>query len=71
MTQREAEVLVIITQALSNIEITSRTQLSRNTVKTFIRSCYRRIGVAKSSNTILWGVERGFTPDRKRLGALQ
>lgn len=67
LTQREAEVLALITQGLSNAEIADRAQLSVNTVKTFIRSCYRRIGVANRSKAILWGLEHGFFPDHKRV----
>ncbi|MFQ4150521.1 response regulator transcription factor [Arthrobacter sp. LAPM80] len=71
LTQREAEVLALITQGLSNTEIADRVQLSVNTVKTFIRSCYRRIGVANRSNAILWGFEHGFIPDHKRVAPRQ
>ena len=67
LTQREAEVLALITQGLSNTEIADRTQLSINTVKTFIRSCYRRINVTNRSNAILWGLDHGFIPDHKRI----
>lgn len=67
LTQREAEVLALITQGLSNLEIADRARLSINTVKTFIRSCYRRIGVTDRSNAILWGLEHGFFPDHKRV----
>ena len=67
LTQREAEVLALITQGLSNAEIADRAQLSVNTVKAFIRSCYRRIGVTNRSKAILWGLEHGFFPDHKRV----
>ncbi|PYI65037.1 helix-turn-helix transcriptional regulator [Arthrobacter livingstonensis] len=67
LTQREAEVLALITQGLNNAEIADRARLSVNTVKTFIRSCYRRIGVTNRSNAILWGLEHGFFPDHKRV----
>ncbi|WP_288026123.1 response regulator transcription factor [Arthrobacter sp.] len=67
LTQREAEVLALITQGLGNAEIADRTRLSMNTVKTFIRSCYRRIGVTDRSNAILWGLDHGFFPDHKRV----
>ncbi|WP_344300795.1 response regulator transcription factor [Sinomonas flava] len=67
MTPREAEVLALITQGLTNAEIASRTHLSINSVKTFIRSCYRRIGVTNRSQAILWGIEHGFRPDRGRI----
>jgi DNA-binding NarL/FixJ family response regulator len=67
LTQREAEMLALITQGLSNIEIAERTRLSINSVKSYIRTCYRRIGVTNRSNAILWGVEHGFRPDRTRI----
>ncbi|BCT77090.1 DNA-binding response regulator [Sinomonas cyclohexanicum] len=67
LTQREAEVLAFITQGMGNAEIAERTLLSINSVKTYIRSCYRRIGVTNRANAILWGVEHGFRPDRARI----
>ncbi|GHG46340.1 DNA-binding response regulator [Sinomonas cellulolyticus] len=67
LTQREAEVLALITQGMSNSEIAERTLLSINSVKTYIRSCYRRIGVTNRVNAILWGVAHGFQPDRERI----
>lgn len=67
LTQREAEVLALITQGMGNDEIAERTRLSINSVKTYIRSCYRRIGVTNRANAILWGVEHGFRPDRERI----
>ncbi|GAA4157109.1 response regulator transcription factor [Gryllotalpicola daejeonensis] len=66
LTQREAEILALITQGLSNAEIVERTHLSINSIKSYIRSCYRRIGVTNRSNAILWGVEHGFRPDHAR-----
>lgn len=67
LTQRESEVLALITQGLSNTEIAERTFLSINSVKKYIRSCYRRIGVTNRSNAILWGVEHHFRYDRERI----
>ncbi|KJL27172.1 Response regulator protein VraR [Microbacterium azadirachtae] len=67
LTQREAEVLALITQGLSNTEIADRAHLSVNSVKTYIRSCYRRIGVNSRTNAVLWGIEHGFRPDRMRV----
>jgi DNA-binding NarL/FixJ family response regulator len=63
LTQREAEVLALITQGLANGEIAERAHLSINSVKTYIRSCYRRIGAASRTQAVLWGVEHGFRPD--------
>jgi DNA-binding NarL/FixJ family response regulator len=52
---------------LDNAQIAERTRLSMNSIKTYIRSCYRRIGVTNRANAILWGVEHGFRPDRQQI----
>lgn len=67
LTEREAEVLALITQGLSNAEIAERTHLSINSIKTYIRSCYRTISVSSRTNAVLWGIEHGFRPDRVRI----
>lgn len=67
LTAREAEVLALITQGLSNADIAERTHLSINSVKTYIRSGYRRIGASSRTEAVLWGVEHGFRPDRLRV----
>ena len=71
LTARESEVLALITQGLSNAEIADRTHLSINSVKTYIRSAYRRIGVRSRTEAVLWGVEHGFRPDRMRVRGAQ
>ena len=66
LTARESEVLALITQGLSNQEIAERTYLSINSVKTYIRTTYRKIGVARRSQAVGWGMRHGFSPDRTR-----
>lgn len=66
LSPREAEVLALITQGLSNQDIAGRVFISVNTVKTFIRSAYRKIGVTNRTQAVLWGVENGFKPDTLR-----
>lgn len=66
LTSREAEVLAFITQGLTNDQIAVRTHLSINSVKTYIRSAYRRIGVTDRANAILWGIDHGFRPTARR-----
>ncbi|GAB3614753.1 helix-turn-helix transcriptional regulator [Humibacter ginsengisoli] len=63
LTQREAEVLALIAQGLTNVEIADRAHLSINSIKTYIRSCYRRIGVESRTQAVLWGIAHGFQPD--------
>jgi DNA-binding NarL/FixJ family response regulator len=66
LTARESEVLALITQGLSNQEIAERTYLSINSVKTYIRTGYRKIGVSRRSQAVAWGMRHGFEPDRMR-----
>lgn len=66
LSPREAEILALITQGLSNQEIADRAYLSINSVKTYIRSTYRKIDVTRRSQAVLWGVENGFKPDALR-----
>jgi DNA-binding NarL/FixJ family response regulator len=67
LTAREAEVLALITQGMSNVDIATRTSLSINSIKSYIRSCYRKIGVSSRSQAVLWGATHGFLPDRVRV----
>ncbi|QIK74983.1 response regulator transcription factor [Nocardioides piscis] len=67
LTAREAEVLSLITMGLSNLEIAERTSLSVNSIKSYIRSCYRKIDVDSRSKAVLWGISHGLRPDRVRV----
>ena len=58
--------LALICQGLSNQEITERAFLGLNTVKTYIRSLYRKIGVDSRTRALLWGIDHGFRPDHVR-----
>jgi DNA-binding NarL/FixJ family response regulator len=67
ITDRESEILALITQGKSNADIAALTYLSPNTVKSYIRSVYRKIGVESRTQAVLWGVDHGFTPDQRRI----
>ncbi|MGH9272893.1 MAG: response regulator transcription factor, partial [Ilumatobacteraceae bacterium] len=67
LTDREAEVLALITQGKSNVEIAAVMYLSINTVKSYIRSAYHKIGVMTRSHAMLWGIKHGFQPDHHRI----
>jgi DNA-binding NarL/FixJ family response regulator len=66
LTARESEVLALITQGLSNAEIAEQACLSINSIKSHIRTAYRKAGVQTRSQAVLWGVNHGFLPDRRR-----
>jgi two-component system, NarL family, response regulator LiaR len=67
LTDREAEILALITQGKSNADVATLTYLSPNTVKSYIRSMYRKIDVTSRTQAVLWGVDHGFTPDHHRI----
>ena len=67
LTEREAEVLALITQGKSNAEVAQMMFLSPNTIKSYIRSVYRTIGVMSRTQAVLWGVRHGFSPDHDRI----
>jgi DNA-binding NarL/FixJ family response regulator len=67
LTDRESEILALITQGKSNAEVASLTYLSPNTVKSYIRTIYRKINVASRTQAVLWGVGNGFSPDHHRI----
>jgi DNA-binding NarL/FixJ family response regulator len=67
LSERESEILALITQGKSNSDISMLTYLSVNSIKTYIRSTYRKIGVTSRTQAVLWGVEHGFKPDHRRI----
>lgn len=71
LTDREAEILALMAQGKSNAEVAGATFLSPNTVKSYIRTLYRKIGVNSRTQAVLWGVRHGFTPDHDRIAPLR
>jgi DNA-binding NarL/FixJ family response regulator len=67
LSERESEVLALIVQGHSNTDICEQMCLSVNTIKTYIRSAYRKIDVTNRVEAVLWGVEHGFRPDHHRI----
>jgi DNA-binding NarL/FixJ family response regulator len=60
LTPREAEVVALITMGLDNNSVARETHLSINSVKSHIRSAYRKMGVTSRSQAVLWGVRHGY-----------
>jgi DNA-binding NarL/FixJ family response regulator len=67
LSEREAEILALITQGMSNADVARLTYLSPNTVKSYVRTIYRKLGVGSRTQAVLWGVHHGFTPDHHRI----
>lgn len=67
LTQRESEVVALVTQGHSNKEIAERTFLSINSVKAYLKSAYRKMQVSRRSQAVMWGIRHGFEPDVVRI----
>lgn len=65
LSEREAEMLGYILQDLRNAEIAERCFLSVNSVKTYIRSAYRKLGVNNRAQAVLWCVQHGVSHARE------
>jgi DNA-binding NarL/FixJ family response regulator len=62
LTEREMAVLELIAAGLSNEQIAASLFVSINTVKTYVRTAYRRIGVDSRSQAVIWALRRGLGP---------
>jgi two-component system, NarL family, response regulator LiaR len=60
LSAREAEILTMIAAGMSNHEIAERSYLTINSVKSYIRKAYRKIGVERRSQAVRWALENGF-----------
>jgi DNA-binding NarL/FixJ family response regulator len=60
LTPREIEVLSAIARGRSNKEICASYAISVNTVKSTIRSAYRKIGATTRAQAVSWCVDHGF-----------
>ena len=67
LTEREAEILTLICRGMSNQQVAQRLYLSINSVKTYIRTAYRKIGAESRSQAVIWGLRHGFVPTPQRI----
>lgn len=64
LSLREAEVIALITQGFTNPEIAARCYISPNSLKSYIRSAYRKMGVERRAQAVRWGIDHGMLPVR-------
>lgn len=60
LTPREADVLDLIAAGQTNAEIAATLHVSINSVKSYVRSAYRKIGATSRSRAVLWGIAQGL-----------
>lgn len=66
LSPREAEVLAMVCEGLSNDEIAGRLFIGINTVKTYLKALYVKTGTGSRTQAVLWGIDHGMRPDRVR-----
>jgi NarL family two-component system response regulator LiaR len=66
LSPREAEVVALIARGLTNEEIAERAHVTMNTIKSYIKSAYRKMGVTRRAEAVLWALENGFNFDTER-----
>ena len=62
LTPREVDVLALIGTGATNAEIAAELFVSVNSVKTYIRTAYRKIGVSRRTQAVLWAEHHGLRP---------
>jgi len=65
LTVREAEILSLIAQGMSNQQIAAHLFLSINSVKTYVRTAYRKIGAHSRSEAVGWAIRHGFASEER------
>lgn len=63
LSPRELEVVRLVTNCYTNEDIARELYLSINSVKTYIRGAYRKIGVTTRTQAVVWGVRHGLLDD--------
>lgn len=63
LTARQVEVLSLIGQGMSNDAISAALFISPNTLKSYIRDAYKRIGVSTRSQAVIWAISAGLAKE--------
>jgi DNA-binding NarL/FixJ family response regulator len=61
LTDRERDVLGLICQGQTDLDMSEILKLSHNTIRNHLASLYRKIGVNRRAAAIIWARERGIT----------
>jgi DNA-binding NarL/FixJ family response regulator len=67
LTPREVLILGGIAKGMRNRDIAVLHALSPNTIKSYIRSAYRKMGVTSRAQAVSWCLRHGFEPADERL----
>jgi DNA-binding NarL/FixJ family response regulator len=60
LTDREADVLRLLAQGLTNKDMAQRLFLSVRTIEAHLRNIYNKLGVTSRTEAVLWAVNEGY-----------
>ena len=60
LSEREREIIGMIARGLGNLEIASASRISINSIKSYIRSAYHKMGVRSRTQAVGWAAQHGF-----------
>ena len=67
LTQREIEVLVLISEGMTNVQIAGKLFLSNHTVNTHRKNIMQKLGVNNTASMVMYAVKSGFVSPNKFL----
>ncbi|MCW2757804.1 MAG: regulatory protein LuxR [Nocardioidaceae bacterium] len=59
LSERERDILALIATGFANAEIATEMYISINTIKSYIRSAYRKMNVTSRSQAVIWAIDHG------------
>ena len=68
LTKREQEIVGLISQGKSNVEISKELQLTLSTIRNHVGTIYGKLGVHNRSGAVVWARERGILGSTNRIG---
>jgi len=62
LSKGQVAILADIVKGYRNTEIARRQSLTMNTIKSYVRTTYRKIGVTNRAEAVSWALQHGFEP---------
>lgn len=61
LTPRELDMILSIARGRTNAEIAQELHLSINSVKSYVRNAYRKLGITRRSQAVAWAASQGYS----------